>query len=215
MLPDDTRKEIHNDIGLSCDSWRTIDFREPARETQSFASSIVHRRSKRNYIRQPLAEKTFMNLLDLLCRSYRRGGRENRFACLRPGILTASVEGVAPGFYILDPENRRFGLVESGRFIDPMTAVCLDQQWLANAAIHFLLMANLKEIDTHYGPRGYRYAMLNAGRLGQLIYLGATALGLGCCGIGALYDGEAQKLLGLNGESALLYLLAAGPVKRL
>ena len=73
---------------------------------------------------------------------------------------------------------------------------------------------NLKALDHHYGTRGYRYAMLNAGRLGQLIYLGATALGLGCCGIGALYDGEAQKLLSLNEDSALLYLVATGPVKR-
>ena len=69
--------------------------------------------------------------------------------------------------------------------------------------------------DRTWGPRGYRYAMLAAGRLGQTIYLGATALGLGCCGIGALYDEEARQLLGLNKKAALLYLVAAGPVKRL
>jgi len=96
-----------------------------------------------------------------------------------------------------------------------MTPACLDQNWLANAAVHFVFMANLQRLDRLYGGRGYRYAMLNAGRLGQLIYLGATALGLGCCGIGALYDHEAQKILGLNVDSALLYLVAAGPVKRL
>ena len=56
--------------------------------------------------------------------------------------------------------------------------------------------------------------MLTAGRLGQRIYLGATSLGLGCCGIGAFYDGEAATLLGLNQASAMLYLLAVGPVKR-
>jgi len=57
--------------------------------------------------------------------------------------------------------------------------------------------------------------MMTAGRIGQTIYLGATALGLGCCGIGALYDGEARELLGLNRESVLLYLVAAGLVKRI
>jgi hypothetical protein len=31
-------------------------------------------------------------------------------------------------------------------------------------------------------------------------------------GIGALYDGEAKNLLGLNNESVLLYLVAIGPV---
>jgi nitroreductase len=76
-------------------------------------------------------------------------------------------------------------------------------------------MTNLDELDKRWGPRGYRYAMMLAGRVGQAIYLGATALGLGSCGIGALYDGEACEAIGLNDDSALLYLVAAGPVKRL
>lgn len=45
-------------------------------------------------------------------------------------------------------------------------------------------------------------------------YLGATALGLGCRGIGALYDSEAKDLIDLNPESSLLYLVASGPVGR-
>jgi nitroreductase len=37
-------------------------------------------------------------------------------------------------------------------------------------------------------------------------------MGLGCCGVGAFYDEEAAKLLGLNKASSLLYLVAIGPV---
>ena len=212
---DATKPLVINDIGVSPASWHPVEeVGKPGRDAHPFAWSIVHRRSKRNYIKQPLAQKTFMQFLDLLCRAYSQEGPENRFTSLRLGFLSGKIEGVAPGFYLLDPDKREFGCVAEGQFIEPMTSVCLDQQWLAHAAIHFLLMTNLKAIDDHHGPRGYRYAMLNAGRLGQLIYLGATALGLGACGIGALYDFEAQKLLGLNQDSALLYLVAAGPVKR-
>ena len=96
-----------------------------------------------------------------------------------------------------------------------MATACLDQEWLKNASLHFLFMTHLDELDKPWGPRGYRYAMMLAGRIGQAIYLGATALGLGSCGIGALYDGEAGEVIGLNDDSALLYLVAAGPVKRL
>ncbi len=206
---------VTNDIGVASTSWQPIESTDEDRDEHPFAWSVMNRRSKRNYVKEPLAKETFLSLLNLLCRSHGQDGPENRFACLRLGFLTENIQGVDPGFYLLDPENRRFGQVLAGRFIEPMTSVCLDQKWLSHATVHFLLMANLKAIDGHYGPRGYRYAMLNAGRLGQLIYLGATALGLGCCGIGALYDGDAQKLLGLNQDSALLYLLAAGPVKRL
>jgi len=95
-----------------------------------------------------------------------------------------------------------------------MTTACLNQQWLSSASVHFLFMTNLNTIDRLWGPRGYRYAMMTAGRFGHAIYLGATALGLGCCGIGAFYDNEAKNILGLNTESYLLYLLAVGKVKR-
>jgi nitroreductase len=39
-------------------------------------------------------------------------------------------------------------------------------------------------------------------------------MGLGCCGIGALYDGEAAEMLELNQSSRLLYLVAVGNVKK-
>ena len=95
-----------------------------------------------------------------------------------------------------------------------MAAACLDQQWLQNAAVHFCFITNLDQLDKNWGARGYQYAMLDAGRIGQRIYLATTALGLGCCGIGALYDFEARTLLSLNQSSVLLYLVAAGPIKR-
>ena len=69
-------------------------------------------------------------------------------------------------------------------------------------------------MDDAYGARGYRYAMMDAGILGQRLYLGSTALGLGCCGIGAFYDNEARALLSLNDDSYLLYLVAVGQVKK-
>jgi nitroreductase len=95
-----------------------------------------------------------------------------------------------------------------------MTHICLDQDWLANAAFHFIFLANLDALDHTWGPRGYRYAMMTAGRLGHRIYVAATALGLGCCGVGAYYDGEAATLLELNDSSRMLYLVAVGPIKR-
>ena len=96
-----------------------------------------------------------------------------------------------------------------------MAWICLDQRWLTNAGVHFLFVSNLDVLDGTCGARGYRYAMLPAGRMGQRLYVAATAMGLGCCGIGALYDGEAAALLGLNEASVLLYLVAVGAVKKI
>ncbi|RLB41876.1 MAG: dehydrogenase, partial [Deltaproteobacteria bacterium] len=76
-----------------------------------------------------------------------------------------------------------------------------------------LFVSNLRVLDKTMGSRGYRHAMLEAGRIGQLIYLLATSMELGCCGIGAFYDDEATRILDLNESSKPLYLVALGPVK--
>ncbi|MFH1488498.1 MAG: nitroreductase family protein [Pseudomonadota bacterium] len=129
------------------------------------------------------------------------------------GFLAGRTEGLPPGFYLLDREGTSLGQAASGDFPDRMTRICLDQAWLSQAAVLFLFITDLAALDKSWGPRGYRYAMMTAGRLGERLYVAATAVGLGCCGIGALYDGEAARLLGLQGLSRLLYLVGIGPVK--
>jgi SagB-type dehydrogenase family enzyme len=113
----------------------------------------------------------------------------------------------------MDPESKRLGLLEKGLFIEPMARACLDQMWLKQAALHLLFITDLSDVDRWWGARGYRYAMVEAGRLGQQAYLAATAIGWGACGIGAIYDREAAELLNLSGSEALLYLVGIGPVR--
>ena len=101
--------------------------------------------------------------------------------------------------------------VESGQAVAGAISRTRKFMTWANAAGVF--MADLDANDRAWGPRGYRYAMMTAGRMGQRLYLTATAMGLGCCGIGAFYDGEAGQFLGLARSWSLLYLVAAGEVK--
>jgi SagB-type dehydrogenase family enzyme len=129
------------------------------------------------------------------------------------GFLAGNAEGFDPGLYLLETSSSSVGTVSSGFFTKRMARICLDQAWLANAAVHFLFMSDLNSVDQACGPRGYRYAMMTAGAMGERLYLMAAAMGLGCCGIGAFYDMEAAELLGLNSTSRLLYLVAVGPVK--
>lgn len=181
-----------------------------------YAEAVVRRRSRRNFTDRPMRRSELVYLLDLLCRAVKGPGpaHDRSYASsVVTGFLAGNMEGMDSGFYLLDPVRRRFGRVVAGSLTHAMSAVCLDQAWLSQAAVHFLFLTRLSDLDSLWGGRGYRYAMMTAGRLGQVVYLGATALGLGCCGIGALYDHEARALLGLNPKSALLYLVAAGPVK--
>ena len=62
------------------------------------------------------------------------------------------------------------------------------------------------------GPaRGYRHALLEAGLVGERVYLQATALGLGVCAVGAFYDDEASRLVGVDpAREWVLHFVAVG-----
>ena len=64
-----------------------------------------------------------------------------------------------------------------------------------------------------YGQRGYRYVWLDAGHLGQNLYLVATAMGLGPVGIGGFFDRELDALLDLPAEERAFYLVCVGQPK--
>lgn len=199
-------------LGLPSGQWTPVDPPHPWPRTLGYAEAVMRRRSKRNFIPEAISKSALHALLHGLCGQC-TADPGHRGQAMSTGFLIGHAQGVDPGLYLLDPVSAGQRPVRPGRFTQPMAHICLNQMWLAHAAVHFLFMANLTVLDETWGPRGYRYAMSRAGRLGQRLYLMATALGLGCCGIGALYDSEAARLLGLNPESRLLYLVAVGPVK--
>jgi SagB-type dehydrogenase family enzyme len=185
-------------------------------EVLNYSEAVSKRRSSRNFVRSPLSADGLVALLESL-RASSHEHQETRMivrSALSVGFLAGNVTDLDPGFYTLDMEEGSISLVSEGSMMDEMARVCLDQAWLRNCDLHFLFLSNLELLETTWGTRGYRLAMLTAGRLGQRIYLAATSMGMGCCGIGAFYDREAAELLGLNTSSALLYLVAAGPLKK-
>ncbi len=214
--PDLGVSEMAAQLGLHLQEERTLSRPESWPDTVDYPEAVFRRRSMRNFVRTELSADRFSALLTMLCaKPLSSTGAEpvaEKSVCV--GFLAGNVEGLASGLYMLHRDRETTSLVERGFMMDEMAHVCLDQGWLANCAIHFLFLANIDVLESSCGPRGYRYAMMTAGRLGQRIYLSATAMKLGCCGIGAYYDGEAARLLRLKDQSKLLYLVAVGPVKK-
>jgi SagB-type dehydrogenase family enzyme len=197
---------------FSIETWITLPDAHPGEETVSYPDCLFKRRSRRNFVNVPMERNILLALLDALCADdfsipQTRSEYSHSFST---GFVTGNIEGVDQGIYILDREQRRYGLVKRGNFIDRMAHACLDQLWLKNASIHFLFFSDLERLEQRLGPRGYRYAMMGAGRMGERIYILSASLGLGCCGIGAFYDQEAADIIGLNEVSRLLYLVAVG-----
>ena len=62
--------------------------------------------------------------------------------------------------------------------------------------------------------RPYRYIYLDAGHIAQNLALAAVALGLGSCQIAALYDDEANVMLGVDGVTeSTIYMTVVGREK--
>jgi len=203
-------------LGISPSKWDSVVPKAKMDTVEfNYSATVFKRRSKRNFIPAPIGKNQLSYMLNLLCRASGYMIDENPDVALSAciGFLAGNIKGIDPGFYLLDPVAQKTGRVFSGNMIEKMAAVCLDQAWLKNAAVHFVFMSNLTLLEKEWGARSYRYAMMTAGRLGHSVYLGATAQGLGCCGIGAFYDNEAKQQLKLNEVSAMLYLVAVGNTK--
>lgn len=216
----ETGPNMIHELGLIPDSLEKESFSSHWPEVMDYHEALFTRRSSRNFIREEMRKESLMALLESLCleehSDLEGGGRPPYDRSVCTGIIVGKgVEEVSPGLYLLDTSEESTGLVRSGSFMDIMSHICLDQAWLAHASVHVLFLSNLDLLDRTWGVRGYRYAMMTAGRMGERLYIASTALGMGCCGIGAYYDRDAAELIGLNKESSLLYLVAVGPVKSL
>ena len=177
-----------------------------------YPEAVFRRRSSRNFVAETLPASHLHALLNVIT-AMDCGGTDQYVHSICTGFLTNGVESLRDGFYVMDKETEDLGFVKPGALTGSMAHICLDQGWMGSASLHFVFMTNMAVLEEEWGPRGYRYAMMTAGLMGETLYLAASALGLGCCGIGAFYDGEASRLLGLNESSRVLYVVSLGMLK--
>ncbi len=178
-------------------------------EGPSFAQVVWNRRSQRNFVRRSVPPSSW----SLLWRALETGPQV--FGDLETIVCcTDDVEGMDAGVYLWDAASNRMKRFGAGDVQEEMAKACLNQEWLKNAVFLVTYCGNLDSILDRWGPRGYRMAMLQSGRFGQRLYLAATALGWGACGIGAYFDEEVRKVLGLKDAADVFYVMACGPVKK-
>lgn len=92
-----------------------------------------------------------------------------------------------------------------------LTACFFGQSWAEAASVVIVLTAVFARTQAKYGPRGYRFALLEAGHVGQNICLLAQERGLGAVCLGGFVDSRLNALLRVDGRSeAALYAVAVG-----
>lgn len=175
--------------------------------------AVGARRSRRGFVPGAPSAGFVARVLSALCAPLLPpGGHPAEHACLAGLLLGDGAWGRA-GLSLLDRDGSKLGLLRDGDMRAAMAKVCLDQLWLRHAAMQVLFFVDFPALDAALGERAIRWAFQAAGRLGQRLYLAAESLGLGACGVGAFYDGEAGELLGLPEGLCLAYVMALGPVR--
>ena len=114
------------------------------------------------------------------------------------------VNGLAPGLYRYWPETAQLELLKPGDRRVIAAALSLGQDLAGNSCVTFSMIGDL--------DRGYRNAHIEAGSIGQRLYLAAEALGFQSTGIGAFYDDDVHEYLGLprHGSRQVVYHFACG-----
>jgi len=111
------------------------------------------------------------------------------------------VDGCEPGVYRWEKNGGCLTLLHRGDVRRIAAFLSLEQTLAGNSCFTISMIADLAAASGVFGNRGYRYAHFEAGAIGQRLYLGAETLHWNATGIGAFYDDDVHRYLGLLEEA--------------
>jgi SagB-type dehydrogenase family enzyme len=122
----------------------------------------------------------------------------------------SGVQEIESGVYHYEPRTHEITLVKEGDLRRELAKAALGQRWMAGAPVSLIVTAEYKRSSSKYGERGVRYSMIEAGHVGQNIFLQAEALGLGAGIVGAFHDQEVIWVAKLNQGHEPLLIMPVG-----
>jgi SagB-type dehydrogenase family enzyme len=114
------------------------------------------------------------------------------------------------GIYHYGPEDHTISLLSEGDLRSEVAAASLSQMWIARAPINLVITAEYDRVTIKYGRRGLRYAMIEAGHIGQNIFLQAEALLLAAGIVGAFSDEEIKKAMKIPSSHDPILVMPVG-----
>lgn len=183
------------------------------------ADAIKNRKSRRSYTSEPLTldELSFLlwSVQGLRYVSGEHGFRNVPSAGCRHALETYlavfNVDDVEPGVYRYLPLSHELLFEFTDKNLgEKMVRVAFDQTFIGESAVTFIWTAIPYRMEWRYGLDSHKVIAMDAGHVGQNLYLACEAIGAGTCAIGA-YDQEYyDELLRLDGEEE--FVIYSAPV---
>ena len=179
-----------------------------ALSTLSVEQTIARRRSAQRF--DP--EKMPLEQLAFALQVAKGSGAPVRAAGVDLYVAAHRVRDLAPGLYRYRAEAHALEPRRPGALGERMVRACAGQEKAGAAAVGLLMVAQLGKDGARGCDRGYRDVLIEAGAIGQRLYLAAEALGLAARNLAAFVDEDLNRLLGLDGHSeATVHLTMLGP----
>jgi SagB-type dehydrogenase family enzyme len=187
-----------------------------------FARAVKNRRSHRNFIGDPLTldELSFLLWATQGVRLVEGGNtfRNVPSAGCRHSMETYlavfNVDGLEKGVYRYLPLSHQLILYfKENELNQKLINATFGQQFSGLSAVTFIWTAIPHRMEWRYGPVSHKVIALDAGHVGQNLYLACEAINCGTCSIAA-YDQEyADEFLRVDGEDEfVIYLAPVGKV---
>lgn len=143
-------------------------------------------------------------------RGYRTAPSAGALYPLEIYLVAGNVDGLAAGIYHYQPVTHQLIKIGAGDQRNALTRPALSQPCVKDAAAVIVIAAVYERTTLKYGQRGIRYVHIEAGHVGQNIYLQVESLGLGTVIVGAFDDNDVQALLKLPDDTLPLVLMPVG-----
>lgn len=189
-----------------------MEIKLPEPKTQgrmSVEEAIFKRKSIRRYKDKPLTLEELSQVLWAAHGINAWGKRTSPSAGARYPFevyaVVGDVDGLEPGLYHYDGKRHVLELIRKGDLRKELAQACLGQKCVATAPVNIVVVAHYERTTSRYGERGIRYVHIDAGHMGQNIYLQATSLGLGTVAVGAFHDDEVKEVLGVEGKPLYIF----------
>jgi SagB-type dehydrogenase family enzyme len=185
-----------------------VDLKSGAAPRARLAQTIRERRSALAFLREPAA----LDALTFALKTARGHSALERAPGVDLQIAAHRVAGLDSGVYRYESAAHRLVLLRRGDLSEAMIRASLGQEMAGEAAVGFLMVGRIAAAVAQGGERSYRDLLVEAGAIGQRVYLAAEAAGLAARNLAAFRDDELNGLLGLDGRrEAVIHLTMFGP----